>query len=435
MTTSTAARAGGRAWLGNLLAAALSLGFCLAVLEVAARTARSHKGGKEQRERILYAEHDPLLGWRKRPGARVVYDRRDYTVEVTINSRGLRDPERDYQPAPEVARVLALGDSFVEAFMVPLEKTVTQRLEARLTGPRCKTEVVNGGTSGYSTDQEYLFYREEGWRYEAKLVALFFYYNDVVFNAQDGGRQLPKPLLAFDGPRPEPVNFPVPRREPPRPAADARPGRRGSAALEWLGDRLERSFPRAYNALSATGLWPPLRQLPISAEFRVYMRNLPPEVQQGWRATENILQALSLETARHDARLLVVYVPSRMEVNDDDWTLTQLRYGLAPGKWDRGRVMGRLGDICARLRIPVLDLTPSLRGAARGLGGGPYFATDSHWNAKGQDVAAGELAAFLQRQGWVRDCSGSAAARPGSRDPSTEARPPARGTAPPVDQR
>src|SRR5262245_46378812 len=112
-----------------------------------------------------YSEYDPLLGWRKRAGARLTFHRSEYSVDFALNSHGLRDPERGYQAPPGTTRVLALGDSFVEGFGVPLGQTVTQVLESTLRGSGCPVEVVNGATTGYSTDQEYLFYQTEGARY------------------------------------------------------------------------------------------------------------------------------------------------------------------------------------------------------------------------------------------------------------------------------
>ena len=92
---------------------------CLAVLEGVARYERyNRKGGKEQRERLSYTVADPILGWRKVPGASVTYSRREFTQHVRINSHGLRDREREYTAAPGTFRVLALGDSFVKAYQV-----------------------------------------------------------------------------------------------------------------------------------------------------------------------------------------------------------------------------------------------------------------------------------------------------------------------------
>jgi lysophospholipase L1-like esterase len=400
-----------RTVLGNLLLLALSVAFCLGALEGAARLARrgDRKGGKEQLERMLYAEYDPLLGWRKRPGARVLYDRRDYTVEVPINSHGLRDKERDYQCPEGASRVLALGDSFVEAYMVPFEQTVTQRLEGKLSGDRCRVEVINGGTSGYGTDQEYLFFREEGVRYSPKVVVLFAYYNDIFYNASAHNIHIPKPLLRFDGERPEVANFPVARQPPARAVADAAPEEaRGSAALAWLAAHLKQSRPHAYNAIAGTGLWPPIRRQRVSPEFLVYMKKLPPEVKHAWDMTALILKALDQETSQQGGRLLVVYIPCRIEVNDSDWEVTRVRYGLKDEKWDREKVRNRLAQIAGAARIPFLDLTPALRRTARRFGGQPYFKTDNHWNAQGQEAAAEEVAGFLKGQGWVPACSGPA---------------------------
>jgi len=99
----------------NLLLFAVSSAVGLAGLELAFRMARERAGGgKEQGEEARYLRYDPLLGWSKIPGARVTYDRREYRVDVVINDKGLRDVPRSYRPEPGVARVLAVGDSFLE---------------------------------------------------------------------------------------------------------------------------------------------------------------------------------------------------------------------------------------------------------------------------------------------------------------------------------
>ena len=56
--------------------------------------------------------------------------------------------------------------------MVDDAHTVTARLEADLGARGCQAEVINGGTVGYSTDQEYLFFRDEGRKYAPDVVIL-----------------------------------------------------------------------------------------------------------------------------------------------------------------------------------------------------------------------------------------------------------------------
>ena len=128
-------------------------------------------------------EPDPVRGWRHRPGASGAYGHGSWV----INRRGLRDVERELAPAAGVQRALILGDSFAEGFSVPFEACVSQVLERELRAAGCAAEVVNGGTVGYSTDQEYLFYRDEGARYGARVVVLLLYHNDIL--VQRAGRR------------------------------------------------------------------------------------------------------------------------------------------------------------------------------------------------------------------------------------------------------
>src|SRR5688500_9052714 len=213
-----------RALLLNTGLALASSGMLLAVLEGVARVAENERGGgKERDEASRYIEHDPRLGWRKKPGARARYERREYTVEGAVNSHGLRDPERPRAAAPGTYRILALGDSFVEGYSVGLDLTLTQVLERALRAPGCPVEVLNAGTAAYSTDQEYLFYLDPGVHYAPQVVLLFAYYNDVLWNTSVNYFGSPTPLLIPSGDTLVLSNRPVPppyrgRTPPPPPA-------------------------------------------------------------------------------------------------------------------------------------------------------------------------------------------------------------------------
>ena len=388
--------------LVNGLLAVLSTAVALAGVEGTARLVRHYqKGGKEQRTRLQYTQYDPLLGWKHLPGARARYERREFTADLSINSKGLRDKERGYEAPPGGFRVLALGDSFVEGFTVPYDQSVTQVMERSMASGGCRAEVINGGVVGYSTDQQLLFYREEGWKYSPDVVVVFFYYNDVLHNAARTHLQLPKPLLSFEGGQVEVVNYPVPHRPADKPTADdPRPAVKGSVALDWVGERIARSHPRSYNVLSGFGLWPPTSTRTLSPEMRVYRRQPPADARHAWAMTGRILANLAAEARGRDSRLAIAYIPSRMEVNDRDWELTRLRYGVDEETYDRSAVRARLSEIASNERIPMLDLTPPLRHAT-GLVSGPYHDVESQWNAIGHAVAAREVEAFLRRQGWT----------------------------------
>jgi lysophospholipase L1-like esterase len=402
-------------WVTNVLLAVGATVVTLAVVELAARVAvRRRGGGREQDERVRYMQPDPRLGWRKRPGAHVTYRRREYTVEVSINSTGLRDPERPLAKPPGVYRILAVGDSMVEGYSVRMERTVSQSLEHSLA-PRCAVEVLNGGTAGYSTDQEYLFYLDDGHRYDPDVVVLFVHHNDIMANTWSNYWGTPKPLLRMSGAAPVIANFPVP---PPTvraavPSAGPLPIR-GSAAVTWLKERLLLGAPRAYNRLALLGLWAPVGGDTIEPgdQMRVYKRRWQQPVEEGWTLTAAILTAFAREAAARQTRFLVAYVPGRFEVSDRDWELTQVHFGLAAGLWDRGLVRERLQTIGRSAAFPVLALTPALREADHGLLGEPYFLWDGHWNERGHAAAARALEAWLMAQGWLPPaCAGRAARR------------------------
>jgi hypothetical protein len=363
--------------------AAISVVFTLAAVEAGARLALRHS---DESVSTQYTEPDPVRGWRHRPGARGRFGKAEYV----INSRGLRDVEHEPSAAPGETRVLLLGDSFTEGFSVALEDGVARALERDLRKDGCAAEVVNGGTVGYSTDQEYLFYRDEGVSYDPRIVVLLFYYNDILYNARaavPGG--VPKPLFTFTGGTARVKNYPLP---PPLPAS--RPPRpwRGSVALTYFRERLRDGAPRTYDALAKLRFWSPIRPGEAPIEMQVYDREPPEPVVQAWLQTEHLLALLQREVAAHGARLVVAYVPSKMEVSRADWELTRRRYRLDESRWDRRLVVRRLETAGQRLGVPVLDLTDALWAEQ----GRAYFAQGGHWNARGHAVAAREIAQLLQ---------------------------------------
>jgi lysophospholipase L1-like esterase len=123
-------------------------------------------------QKFLY---DRLLGWRNVPGFRA----RTFGQPLTINSHGLRDREYTVAKPADVTRILVLGDSYTWGYGVADGDLYTEVLEERLNERVGGFEVLNAGVSGWGTDQEYLWFREEGVRYEPDIVVLTFFFNDL----------------------------------------------------------------------------------------------------------------------------------------------------------------------------------------------------------------------------------------------------------------
>jgi hypothetical protein len=397
----------------NLALMLVSTLLVLAVFEIVARRDLRYRAGKERRERVAYTQFDPVLGWRQRPNSRVRYERGEYSTEVVINSLGMRDRERTLTPSPGTFRVLALGDSFVEGYTVAFDETVGQVLERALDSPGCPIEVINAGSGGYSTDQEYLLYRESARRLGARVVLLFFFHNDVAPLLTDNYYGAPKPrfLAIHDDLRLETDHIKEP---PPRPAPTptpqptiARKGKRWrlrSAILPWLSVRLSTGAPRLHETLANWGLWDHIDRSPVHPEMKVFHRRPSPRTIEAWAVVDHLLVRLKRDVEADGARLIVVYIPSRMEVDERDWQAACIQYSLKPGRWSRETVVRRLEQSGRHGGFPVFDLTPALRAASAGLRGRTYLEIDRHWNAHGHRVAGEAVASYLRGAGLLPEC-------------------------------
>jgi len=125
-------------------------------------------------ERDRFWKYDPLLGWAHQPGQEGIFETPQFRTSVHINQKGLRDREYSYERENNTGRILVIGDSFAWGYGVEESERFSELLEASLG-----VEVINAGVSGYSTDQEMLWFKEEGVKYDADLVILFFTGNDI----------------------------------------------------------------------------------------------------------------------------------------------------------------------------------------------------------------------------------------------------------------
>ena len=130
----------------------------------------------------LWRNH-PRWGWHHEPNSTDVFVKTDFTQEIHINSRGLREREFPYEKPAGTRRILVIGDSSVAGFEVKEEERFTRVLERELAARGLRYEVINAGTRGWGTDQSLLFLQEEGLRYQPDIVIYLWCDNDLFDNA------------------------------------------------------------------------------------------------------------------------------------------------------------------------------------------------------------------------------------------------------------
>ena len=176
--TGMVAKINTRAILINLSLIIISTLFALFLSEIALRII-GFKPLYVSPERDRFWKYDSLLGWTHEPGQEGIFETPQFSTVVRINEDGLRDRRHSYESQNDIERILVLGDSFAWGYGVEESERFSQMLEESL-----EVEVINAGVSGYSTDQELLWYKSEGVKYETDLVILVIAGNDVGDNEQ-----------------------------------------------------------------------------------------------------------------------------------------------------------------------------------------------------------------------------------------------------------
>lgn len=124
---------------------------------------------------------DPELGSKHMINKRITWRSEGYAVSY-LDADGMREPGLTIAKPANTYRIALLGDSMVEGFQVPIEKTYGQLLNKELSSTDKKVEVLNFGTSGYSTAQEYLQLKKQVMKYKPDMVLLGYNSRDIFEN-------------------------------------------------------------------------------------------------------------------------------------------------------------------------------------------------------------------------------------------------------------
>ncbi|HHY55234.1 MAG TPA: hypothetical protein GYA08_07335 [Chloroflexi bacterium] len=384
----------------------------------------------------------PTTGWSLEPGAhgRWYNPMYEYDQEITINSRGLRSPEAiGYDKPAGVFRILVLGDSYVEALQVALEESFPQQLAAALNaagaghnGQPVRVEAINAGVSGWGTDQQLLWLREEGYKYQPDLILLaFFPGNDFMNNylplefANFGAVRKPwfaledGALVLHDYPfDPEAARATARQLRAQRPvstedgvaASAERPLaawgawlHEHSALHRFLDPRLRAAAPGLAAQLARWGVLDPGQESSDQAQgegyipvaYGVYAQPTTAEWESAFAVTGAIFAELRAEADRLGVPLRAVLVTAPEQVDPARWPRILQQYpAMQAQSWSLTQPAAIASQLLTAAGIPVLDLAPDFM-TATAEGARLHFAHDGHWTPAGQRQAAVMTGAWL----------------------------------------
>ncbi len=346
----------------------------------------------------------PLYGWRSIPGAsgwESCYG--ECATRVEINSLGLRDVETPYAKPDDERRILLLGDSMTAGFQVSLEETLGKVLQSELNGAQVQQRwrVLNAAVNGYGTDNELLFYRLEGQKYEPDLVVLGIYLaNDVYNNSweleQWTGGSGHKPYFSLDEQGSLQLhNYPV---------------ETGMGFPQQVGSLLKKYFqlPRFISQTLALRAGVPDLLAPLvdlfggarGASEATASRSDPlskgdicddqytPEIAQAWAITKALLSQLNDEVSAHAGQLVVLVIPAE----------PQTRQPGEGEQWYCRQPNRELSEFLSAAGIPYLDLLESFIAHNQTQEERLYFQRDFHMTAAGHQLAGEALYEFLSQE-------------------------------------
>jgi lysophospholipase L1-like esterase len=376
-----------------------SLGMAAGLAELALRVSHYGEANRTPLQKLM--EYDSLLGWhhKRNVSSAIVSD--EYKINVQYNAEGWRGPDRRFSRPPNVFRIAVLGDSFVDGYTIPVQDRFTEVLETSL---KPQFDVINLGVAGYSTDQELLLLDQEGWKFEPDLVVLAFYYNDVWGNGSrhfSESTRTQKPVFSLD----TAGNLSLSNVPVPYPTSSLQDRLRLYDLVRTTVKKNRMLHSAAVNAGLADNVRPnDSRPAPTGAaggaeEFAIYHSTETPELAREWSITQALLRKMNQEAVQHGAQLMVLYVPTRIELSPAEWSSAHL-----PPDYNPSAVVRRLVKICQAEGIPCLD--PSDRFTTAGTNR-LYYLRDPHWNAAGHHLVGETLAEYIRgcsRRGPTTHC-------------------------------
>lgn len=315
----------------------------------------------------LYQPDSPT-GWSHRPGVRTIVNTGDGPVRFRTDANGSRvrwDAPGD-GPKGDV-RILALGDSFLEATAVEAEGTIAEILRERLSADLGRDVAVdNTGVGGWDVNQFLMQARRS-----------------LARDRYDFG------LVFLDGPVEEAVASFKPRSIA-RPHAlrlprSLRPGEWVNALLYPVNDFLK-ARSHLY-VLAKRLLRVPLSRAGLSAEGFPDFFDLSFRDRRDWDVTTGVCAAIRDEFAARGAPVVFVLVPYVYQVDPAAFDRFARSFSVDRSRVDLEQPGRVLGERFRAASLTLLDPLPEMRDRSA-QGTKLYGVADDHLNAAGQRAIA-----------------------------------------------
>ncbi len=353
---------------------------------------------------------DPTLGWTGAPDFQDIFEDDNFRQALSFNALGMHDTDHAWAKPANTFRMLMLGDSFVQAIQVNETETAHQVLEDRLNAasPGQNFEVISSGVVNWGTNQQLVYYREQGRRFEPDLVILMLYLGN---DFQDN---LPGNVMTIDGFNCYAPYFALCESEFYPTSLTYAPGfsRMGdvcSPLQRWIINGAGQSYQisRLYRQIEPliVARYPREefgKDFPLDFAA-LYLPDEEPALRRAYQLTEATIAQLRQEVEADGARFAVALI--------SPWPVIRLQM-LTPAEQavflkdnpqftqaQIDRPNQRMIEFLTAQNIPFIDLTQPMIAYSSARGRVPlYIIGEGHWTAEGNQVAGNLVADWLARE-------------------------------------
>jgi hypothetical protein len=290
---------------------------------------------------------------------------RDYGGGLRGNSLGYpgRDSRREKQPG--IFRIAALGDSFAVGPAVPFAENYLTLLEKQLP----HVEVYNFGVSGAGPREYREILRRDVWTYQPDLVLLsVFVGNDIT------------EVLA------------TPRHMDPRQLSLYLLLTRGWRLVSEQWRQADTMAGAGSHHLPARGLAPGTFREVEARRLAICRLPVTAAMERKWRRALADLEGIVSDCRARGKPFAVVLIPDEFQVNPAVLRMAANEANVEPSSRDLEYPQRRLAAFFAQSGVPCLDLRPEFAGVPA-----TYAPRDTHWNERGNRLAATHITRWLQR--------------------------------------
>ncbi|MBM98754.1 MAG: hypothetical protein CMJ77_06465 [Planctomycetaceae bacterium] len=374
----------GRRLMMKLGMSVITLAMLIVVLEVGTRLL-------SDTQPPLLQSH-PKLGTTFTPhyDGQVFVPESDRFVQLRFNGDGMRGQPFELQKSEGVRRIAILGDSMVAAIGANEEDTAVQVLQQKLSntpGPE-KWEVMNFGVSGSATGQELVLYREVVKHYQPDIVVCAFcIWNDF----GDNSRELSS--------SPNRIYFDLNENGDLK---QLKLSQSRSTISTWLNQN-SRFYLWQKHATRVATQRTKKRVGFLPKGKLIYHSEPTDELERAWTITEKLIETFHREVESDGSQFVLAVLPSADQIHDENWSRIISNAGSSSPQMDADYPSERLGQLCDRIGVPVIDMVEAFREAAPSRSRAQsnewqHFGGVGHFNQSGNRLAAEEIFNYLVQQ-------------------------------------